>query len=73
MGTVDGSIKTVAGGLKLDNLPKAGSESAAEAGSITDGTFWMVILETINFQVLTAYCNMLSILKPAKVVSSSIS
>lgn len=25
------------------------------------------ILETINFQVLTAYCNMLSILKPAKV------
>ena len=31
------------------------------------------ILETINFQVLTAYCNMLSILKPAKVVSSSIS
>ena len=31
------------------------------------------ILETINIQVLTAYCNMLSILKPAKVVSSSIS
>jgi len=25
------------------------------------------ILETINFQVLTAYCNMLSILRPAKV------
>ena len=31
------------------------------------------ILETINFQVLTAYCNMLSILRPAKVVSSLIS
>ena len=31
------------------------------------------ILETINFQVLTAYCFMLSILKPTKVVSSSIS
>jgi hypothetical protein len=30
------------------------------------------ILETINFQVLTAYCNMLSILRPAKVVSSYI-
>ena len=31
------------------------------------------ILETINFQVLTAYCNMVSILKPDQVVSSSIS
>ena len=28
------------------------------------------ILETINFQVLTAYSNMLSILRPAKVRSS---
>ena len=31
------------------------------------------ILETINFQVLTAYCNMLNILRPAKVVRSFIS
>ena len=31
------------------------------------------ILETINFQVVTANCNMLSFRKPAKVVSSSIS
>ena len=31
------------------------------------------ILETINFQVLTAYCNMLFILTLAKVVSCSIS
>ena len=31
------------------------------------------ILETINFQVLTAYCNMLNILRPAKVVRRFIS
>ena len=31
------------------------------------------ILETFNFHVLTAYCNILSILKPDKVVSSSMS